>query len=254
MSRDSLPILTYHAIDGFDSPVSTHPGRFAETIARLVEAGFVGIDLTEWIARGRPAVSRGFAVSFDDGLRSILPGLEVLQRLGVPSTVFLVTDHVGRENDWPGQPSWVPRAATLDWSEVAELSRRGVVFGSHSRTHRRLDRAAIETVERELRGSSDAIAARLGTPCRLFAYPYGASTRAVRGRSRLFEAAFGTRHALASSRDDLFDLPRIDACYLRSRRVLDRLVEGRLGPWLAAREAMRSARRAAISFAASGLW
>ncbi len=254
MSRDSLPILTYHALDGADSPVSTHPALFAETLARLVEAGFVGVDLSEWIARGRPAVNRGFAVTFDDGLRSILPGIEVLERLGIPSTVFLVTDHVGRENDWPGQPSWVPRAATLDWSEVAELSRRGVAFGSHSRTHRRLDRAPIESVERELRGSSDAIEARLGKPCRLFAYPYGASTRAVRGRSRLFDAAFGTRQALASSRDDVFNLPRIDAFYLSSRRVLDRLVEGRLGPWLAGREAMRSARRAATSFAASGLW
>jgi peptidoglycan/xylan/chitin deacetylase (PgdA/CDA1 family) len=254
LSRNNLPILTYHAIEGADSPVSTHLGHFAETMARLIEAGFVGIDLTEWIARGRPAVTRGFAVTFDDGLRSILPGIEILQRLGIPATVFLVTDHVGLENDWPGQPSWVPRAATLDWSDVAELSRRGVVFGSHSRTHRRLDRAAIETVERELRGSSDAIETRLGKPCRLFAYPYGASTRAVRGRSRLFDAAFGTRQALASSRDDLFNLPRIDACYLRWPRVLDRLVEGRLGPWLAGREAMRSARRVAVSFAASGLW
>jgi peptidoglycan/xylan/chitin deacetylase (PgdA/CDA1 family) len=254
LNRNGLPILTYHAIDGADSPISTHPALFAETVARLIEAGFVGVDLTEWLARGRPAVTRGFAVTFDDGLRSILPGLEVLHRLGLPATVFLVTDHVGRENDWPGQPSWVPRAATLDWSEVAALSRRGVAFGSHSRSHRQLDRAAIETVERELRGSSDAIETRLGKPCRLFAYPYGASTRAVRGRSRLFDAAFGTRQALACSRDDLFNLPRVDACYLRSPRVVDRLLEGRLGPWLAAREAMRSARRAAASFAASGLW
>jgi peptidoglycan/xylan/chitin deacetylase (PgdA/CDA1 family) len=252
--RNSLPILTYHAIDGVDSPISTHPARFAETIARLVESGFVGVDLAEWVARGRPAVARGFAVAFDDGLRSILPGIEILHQLGIPSTVFVVTDHVGRDNDWPGQPSWVPRSATLDWSELADLSRRGVSIGSHSRTHRRLDRAGIETVERELRGSSDAIASRLGVPCRLFAHPYGVSTRAVRGRCRLFDAAFGTRQALASSRDDAFNLPRVDACYLRSERVLDRLVEGRLGPWLAARQAVRSARRVAASFAASGLW
>jgi peptidoglycan/xylan/chitin deacetylase (PgdA/CDA1 family) len=254
MSRNMLPILTYHAIDESDAPTSTPASWFAETIARLVEAGFVGVDLSEWVARGRPAVERGFAVTFDDGLRSILPAIETLERYGLPSTVFLVTDYVGRDNDWPGQPSWVPRAGTLDWAEVAELSRRGVVFGSHSRTHRRLDRARIETVERELRGSSDAIASRLGRPCRLFAHPYGTWTREVGGRCRLFDAAFGTRLALASTRDDTFNLPRVDAHYLRSPRVLDRLVEGRLGAWLMARQAMRSARRAATSFAASGLW
>ena len=254
MSRDRLPILTYHALDDSGSPISTSPAWFVETMERLVEAGFVGVDLEDWIARGRPPVPRGFAVAFDDGLRSILPGLETLGRLGVPASVFLVTDHVGRDNDWPGQPSWVPRAATLDWSEVADLSRRGFAFGSHTRTHRRLDRAGIETVERELRGSVDAIAARLGRPCRLFAHPYGISTRASRGRCRLFDAAFGTRLAIASARDDAFNLPRIDGFYLRSPRVLDRLVMGRLGPWLAARQAMRSARRAATSFAAFGLW
>ncbi len=254
MSRNSLPILTYHAIDDADSPTSTRTGRFAETIGRLVEAGFVGVDLAEWVARGRPAVARGFAVTFDDGLRSILPAIEILDRFAIPSTVFLVTDHVGRDNDWPGQPWWVPRSATLDWSEVAELARRGVTFGSHSRTHRRLDRAGIETVERELRGSMDAIAIRLGRPCRLFAHPYGASTRAVGGRCRLFDAAFGTRLGLASGRDDAFNLPRVDAYYLRSDRVLDRLVAGRIGPWLAARQAVRTARRAAASFAAFGLW
>jgi peptidoglycan/xylan/chitin deacetylase (PgdA/CDA1 family) len=252
LSRNSLPILTYHAIDAADSPVCTDPALFVETLTRLVDAGFVGVDLTEWLARGRPAVTRGFAVAFDDGLRSILPGIEILQRFGIPATVFLVTDHVGGENDWTGQPSWVPRAAMLDWSEVAELSRRGVAFGSHSRTHVRLDCATIATVERELRGSRDAIEARLGKPCGLFAYPYGTSSEAVRVRSRLFDAAFGTRQALACSQDDPSNLPRVDTYYLRSPRMLDRLVEGRLGPWLMAREAMRSARRVAASFAASG--
>jgi peptidoglycan/xylan/chitin deacetylase (PgdA/CDA1 family) len=254
VSRHGLPILTFHSLASDDTATSMPLTRFAEVVARLVEEGYVGVDLAGWVARGRPAVTRGFAITFDDGLRSILPGMEILQRLGVPATVFLVTDYVGRDNDWPGQPAWVPRSATLDWSEIAELSRRGITFGSHTRTHRRLDRAAIETVERELRGSSDAIAHRLGVPCRLFAHPYGLSTRAVRGRCRLFDAAFGTRLALASTRDDPFNLPRVDAWYLRSDRILDRLIDGRLGPWLMRRQAVRAARRAATSLTAFGFW
>ena len=74
MIRNSLPILTFHSLDSADAPTSTTPSRFADIVARLIEAGFVGVDLAEWIARGRPAVAGGFAITFDDGLRSILPG------------------------------------------------------------------------------------------------------------------------------------------------------------------------------------
>jgi peptidoglycan/xylan/chitin deacetylase (PgdA/CDA1 family) len=248
-----LPILTYHALDDHDAPTSTRLSWFTETIARLVEAGFVGVDLGDWVARGRPPVVRGFAIAFDDGLRSILPGLDVLARRGIPATVFLVTDFVGRDNDWPGQPSWVPREVTLDWSEVADLARRGVAFGAHTRTHPRLDRADEATVDLEVREPRDAIESRLGRPCRLLAYPYGRSTRDVRGRCRLFDAAFGTRPGLTSARDPLHDLRRIDAHDLRSRRAINRLIEGRLSPRLAARGAIRSARRMAADVAGIGL-
>jgi peptidoglycan/xylan/chitin deacetylase (PgdA/CDA1 family) len=245
VSGPGLPILTFHALADDDAPTSFPPSRFAEVVERLVAAGFVGVDLVEWIGRGRPAVDRGFAVTFDDGLRSMLAGLELLGRLGLPATVFPVTDYVGRDNDWPGQPAWVPRESMLGWPEIEDLARRGVAVGAHSRTHPRLDRATIAAVEYEVRGSADAIAARLGTPCRLFSYPYGSATRAVRGCCRSFDAAFGTRPGYASVRDDLLDLPRIDAYYLRSPRVLDRLIAGRLGPWLAARRGLRTARRVA---------
>lgn len=253
MSAGRLSILTYHSLDDSGSPISTSPEWFAETMQRLVEAGFVGVDLEDWIARGRPPVARGFAVTFDDGLRSILPGLETLGRLGVPASVFLVTDHVGRDNDWSGQPSWVTRAATLGWSEISELARRGVTFGSHTRTHQRLDRLTIGAVEDELRGSCEAIEAKLGRRCRLLAYPYGRSAGPVWDRCRRFDAAFGTRLATASARDNPRDLPRVEAYYLRSSRSIDRLIDGGLGPRLAARGAIRTARRVAADLVASGL-
>lgn len=240
-----LPVLTYHAIDDSGSVTSTSPGVFARTIDRLVSAGFVGVDLPGWVAKGRPSVPGGFAVAFDDGLRSILGAVEILRQTKIPATVFLVSRHVGRANDWPGQPRGVPRADLLDWSELADLARRGVTFGAHGATHARLDGLRPGDVSAELCASRDAIESRLNRPCRLFAYPYGRSSRAVRDRaSRHFDAAFGTRLDLAHGGQDRLALPRLDAYYLRSPRVVDRLITGRLGPWMAVRRTLRAVRRA----------
>ncbi len=241
-------VLTYHAIDGSGSPIAVEPGRFADTIGRLVDAGLVAVDLGDWVARGRPHRERGFAVAFDDGLRSVLAGVEALERTGVPATIFVVTRHVGGDNAWPGQPGWVGRRAMLDWSEIDDLARRGFRFGAHTATHPRLDRLRPAEVEAELIGSRDAIEARLNRPCPLLAYPYGVSTQAVRERAgRAFVAAFGTRPAIASGESAAFDLPRVDGCYLGFPGVMERLIAGRLRPWLAVRRGLRAARHVARS-------
>lgn len=243
MSGVGLPILTYHAIDTSGSVISTDPSWFAETLDALVEAGFRAVDLGDWVARGRPEVDRGFALTFDDGLRSILDVADVLARHRVPATVFLVSDRMGGDNDWPGQPGTIPRAPLLSWSDLDALAAAGFRFAAHGRTHRRLDRCDDDTLERELRGSRDAIEQRLGRPCRLLAYPYGLATARVRRVARRhFDAAFGTRLDVATAADDPHQLSRIETYYLRSRRVLGRVVSGRARPWLRGRRVLRAAR------------
>ena len=247
MTPGGLPILTYHAIEDSDSPLATGLARFDQTIRRLIAAGWRGVNLAEWAEAGRPEVSGGFAVAFDDGLRSIGPALDLLASLDVPATIFVVTDRVGLDSSWPGQPDRSRGASLLDWSELAEFAGQGFVIGAHSRTHVRLDRLDDPTLNDEIVGSGDAIEARLGRPCRLFASPYGCTSRAAREviASR-YDAGFGTRMGLASGRDRRESSPRFEAYYLRSDAVLDRLVTGRLGPWLALRRTLRAARGVAM--------
>jgi peptidoglycan/xylan/chitin deacetylase (PgdA/CDA1 family) len=245
MSRGGLPILTYHAIDTTGSVIATDPSWFAETLDALGEAGYHALDLGDWIARGRPDVDRGFAVAFDDGLRSILDVADLLVRHKAPATVFLVTDRMGGDNDWLGQPPAIPRAPLLAWSDLDALASAGFRFAAHGRTHRRLDRCDDAALERELRGSRDAIEQRLGRPCRLLAYPYGRATPRVRRAAiRHFDAAFGTRLDFATAAEDPSHVSRIETHYLRSRRALERLLSGRWGPWLRGRRILRAARRA----------
>jgi peptidoglycan/xylan/chitin deacetylase (PgdA/CDA1 family) len=245
MSRGGLPILTYHAIDATRSVISTEPAHFVATLDALVEAGFHSVDLSDWIARGRPDVARGFALAFDDGLRSILAVAGALVERGLRATIFLVTDRVGRDNDWPGQPRAIPRVPLLGWRDIEALASSGFTFAAHGRTHRRLDRCDEPTLVRELRGSRDAIEQRLGRPCRLLAYPYGLAPPRVRRVARCyFDAALCTRLDVATATQDLFNLARIETYYLRSRRLLDRLLAGRAGGWLRGRRVLRAARSA----------
>lgn len=239
----SLPILLYHALGPARSPLATDPAWFAGSMAALATAGFQAIDLGDWIARGRPEIERGFALTFDDGLGSLPIAAEILARHGFAATAFLVTDRVGADNGWPGQPRSVPRWPLLGWSDLAALSSAGLRFGAHTRTHPRLDRIGDRRLESELRGSRDEIEQRLGVSCPLFAYPYGvAPPRVRREAARHFEAGLGTRLDLADIDDDPFALPRIDACYLRTPRALDRLISGRWRTWLRVRRTLREVR------------
>ena len=95
-------------------------------------------------------------------------------------------------------------------------------------------------------GSRAAIEDKLGKPCRLLAYPDGASSPTVRiAAARVFSAAFGTRFDYADGDQDPFDLARIDAYYLRTPRALDALVNDHSRGWLGWRRALRAVRRRA---------
>ncbi len=241
--RSRLPILTYHSFDNSGGVLATEPARFQDAMAMLCDAGFRSIDLCEWIEAGRPPVERSFAICIDDGLCSILNVLDVLERFALRSTVFLVSGWMGRDNDWPGQPGWVPRMRLLNWSDLAMLKDAGVRFGAHTRTHPDLRRLDSRRIEDEIRGSRDEIEARTGAACRLLAYPYGAvNDRVRRGAARHVTAAFGTRLGYASREDDPHEIARIDAFYLRTDSALRALIEGRLGPRLRVRRAARCVR------------
>ncbi len=243
MKQGTLPILTYHAIDTTGAVTSTEPSRFADTIDTLLDAGFHAVDLARWIEAGRPPVEKGFALAFDDGLRSILNVADRIARLEIPATVFLVADRIGLDNGWPGQPPTVPRERLLDRSEIHRLSHMGVRFGSHGSSHLRFDRLNSQSLEREMLGSRERVEDLTGTACSLLAYPYGLSNRTVRhAAARSYEAAFGTRLDYASSFDNQFNIARIDAYYLKSRPALDRLVAGTWHQRLAVRRTFRAVR------------
>ena len=194
-SPGTLTVLMYHAItaDRLDEPgqMSVSADTFDQQMAELQASGVTVVDLASGVAdlvAGRLQTPAA-AVVFDDGFVGVhAHAAEVLARRRVPATVFVTTS-------WIGQPAMPLSDATLGrpmtWAEVNELSRAGIVIGSHTDTHPVLARVSADQVRQELRRSADVIEEHTGTRPVTFAYPYGAyGTFNGMTRSALGEAEF----------------------------------------------------------------
>jgi peptidoglycan/xylan/chitin deacetylase (PgdA/CDA1 family) len=241
-----LTIVTYHSLDDTDSPISVRPATFARHAAWLAQQKFCALTLSESLERLRAGTlpPKAVALTFDDGfLNTAAVGLPILKAHGLTGTVFLVSAHVGKHNDFAGQSSAAPRLPLMDWAAVRDLRQAGWEIGAHTCSHPDLTRLSVEDAELELRTCRDVIEQRLGEPVRSFAYPYGrqgSREREIAGR--IYAAAVSTTLGVVRSSSHLLALERVDAYYL-SRPDLVRLLGGRLLPaYLQVRQMVRTMR------------
>ena len=166
MASKSIPILTYHSLDESRSVVSTPPSIFKMQMQRLQAAGYRTLslqDVARLIRSGDSFPDKSFVITFDDGYKSTFTeAFPVLERYGYTCTVFLVGGYCGKLNDWPGQPSTIPRLPLLTWSQVKEMHSYGIRLGAHTMTHPDLTRVAVEQAEKEIVQSKVVIEERLG--------------------------------------------------------------------------------------------
>jgi peptidoglycan/xylan/chitin deacetylase (PgdA/CDA1 family) len=242
----SVAILTYHSLDDSGSVLSTPPSVFAEQMRILCESdvsvvplGTIGDSLGSVIPP-KPLV----VITFDDGFRNVYErGLPILQRFGFAATVFVVTDYCGKTNDWPSQPHWVKRQPLLGWTEAREMSRAGIAFGSHTRTHSDLRTLPPHQIEEELVTSKRTIEDVLSRSVDIFAYPYGAYDERVRKISQsLFSLGCSTRLDFVRPESDPLILERLDMYYLCRPMVFRHLFSGGMNLYIRLRRAMQGLR------------
>ncbi|MCA1845020.1 MAG: polysaccharide deacetylase family protein, partial [Actinobacteria bacterium] len=166
-----LVILIYHRVGGH-TPVSVDLPRplFAEQLAALV-ADWLPVTLdraAELVTRpAAPAGRPPLCLTFDDGtadfVEEALPELVAYQ---VPAIVYVATEHVETGQLFPdeGRP--------VSWAGLRDAISTGLVtVGSHTHTHRLLDRVDGPEAADQLDRSIGLINDRLGVACRHFAYP-----------------------------------------------------------------------------------
>ena len=209
-------VLCYHALSpDWPAALSTTPERFEEQLELMLRRGYVATTFERAITD--PPANATFAVTFDDAYRSVVElALPIMERLGVPGTLYVPTDFPGSGKPlaWEGTDRWLGgphehELACLDWSELRGLADSGWELGSHTRSHPHLTRLDDEQLSRELGESRAACEEGLGRPCRTIAYPYGDVDRRVidATRSAGYSAAAALPDRLGAT--DVLDWPRV---------------------------------------------
>jgi peptidoglycan/xylan/chitin deacetylase (PgdA/CDA1 family) len=230
-----IPTLYFHHVnDWLDHYTNCPPeafGRFMEHLASRYTTVTPTMVL-DCLDSGCPLPDRPLLLTFDDAYADNLDfALPMLQRLGCTATIFVISDYVGRTNDWNSnsrKPAW-----HMGFSDLIALARAGFEIGSHTRSHRVLTGLSAQELEDELLCPRETLEDNLGMAINSVAYPYGFHDAAVCHVARKFyRVAFSTvksrctdwsrhRHALRRTyvaRDrSAADLDRVISQYLDSQ-------------------------------------
>lgn len=238
-------ILTYHGVDTTGSPISVTPDAFRAHVAWLASGSLRVVALTELLAL--PDDVDAVALTFDDALASIMTeAAPLLAAHALPATVFVVSRHVGGDNQWngAGDPG-VPIQPVLGWDALGRLRDQGFTIGAHTRHHRHLTHCSHGELADELGGARDDIARALGERPITFAYPYGAvDERVAHAAAGQFAIACTTafQPIRTTTRRDL--VPRLDAWYFKDASGLQRWGTPQFRRSLAVRHSLRRVQRA----------
>src|ERR671931_1395402 len=166
-------LLAFHAVGTWSPSVAIPEPALRAQLALLRRRGYVGLTAAEAERRRQAGTlpPRTVVVTFDDGFRSVLRARPILDEVGFPATVFVVTSFVesGEPLRWPGLEQ---SEDSLGWPELELLREAGWEVGSHTVTHPLLPDLDDADLERELVYSRSTIRKRLGL-CETLAYPYG---------------------------------------------------------------------------------
>lgn len=191
----SLRILTYHRVNDRHpgDRMSVHPLEFRAQMEYLAESGRPILPVAEAVARlrgdGPPLPPGATGLTFDDGYRDNLEfAAPVLERLGFPATVFLVTGRMGAVATIDRYEGCCAYDRALDWPQAKELESRGVELGGHGHTHRELATLNPGELREEIAGCREVFLRNRGRAPRVFCYPRGSESDSV--RKAVAEAGF----------------------------------------------------------------
>jgi peptidoglycan/xylan/chitin deacetylase (PgdA/CDA1 family) len=216
-----VPVLMYHRVgeahNDWESRYAISAAGFAAHMQALARKGYKAVEIDaflDWL-EGGPALPAGaMLVTFDDGFRGVREyALPVMESLGWPFTVFLVSDLIGGQDVWTRASN--PAGVTyplLDAAEIQDMQRRGVSFHSHTRSHVSLPTLDGAPLMDQLAGSRAALAPLLGHDVPCIAYPFGHLDERVEAATRDvgYRAGFSTQAGFNRRDVNRFRIRRID--------------------------------------------
>lgn len=188
-------------------------------------------------------------ISFDDGKRSNLTLVPIIEKYNVPVTVFVATEALHTGNYWwefvrekyghfeqfKRRPYddfikelselkvlYTPSRTAMTVDELQEFAKNDLVtIGSHTVTHPILTSVPDDVLEYELKASKEELEKLLGTTIDVFSYPNGnLRKREVELARNYYKMAFTTQSKYPRLSDDLMLVPRIALTSQHLRNLL----------------------------------
>jgi peptidoglycan/xylan/chitin deacetylase (PgdA/CDA1 family) len=218
-----LAVLAYHSIDESGSYMSTKPEMFRVQMEWLRDHGYRALSMRQWFAHGATEIERTVVLTFDDGLANFADAAwPVLREMSFSATAYVPTAFVGTEAAW--YPEYgLPRLPCMGWDTLRAVRREGADVQSHARSHRDLTRLPPGERAEELRHSKASLEEGLGDSVEHLAYPFGATSPAVRQEAREagYRSAVGLRTGRWRPSTDPFGIPRegLDLIAIRTRKT-----------------------------------
>ena len=180
-------VLAYHSVPAEQRSLFIRQMDLLLRQAKVVHADVEGL----------PEPGKRYAViTFDDGYEDVVDNaLPELEKRGVPSTIFVVTELLGCDRSWEhrGGES-TSRAKLMSRDQLISLQPELVRIGSHTMTHAFLPHLDDGKLHEEISGSRAKLERLLNREVSLFAFPYGAFDEKViagcreAGYTRVFTA------------------------------------------------------------------
>jgi len=211
------PILTYHKL-------GPRPARvrlkglyldallFARQLTELRNAGYTSGSLLNCAG---PALQKKLVITFDDGYVNVLRyGLKPLEETNFVAIQFLVTDLLGKYNQWDVPLGEAPEPM-MDVAQVKDWLAAGHDIGSHTLTHPYLTRLNPQQASEEINASRKKLEDLFGRAVEHFCYPYGDWNEAVRDLviAAGYKTACTTNAGVNTSDVSSFALKRFTARY-----------------------------------------
>ncbi|MFO8140608.1 MAG: polysaccharide deacetylase family protein [Marinobacter sp.] len=182
VAKADLVILQYHHVDD-STPVATSTSRslFEAQLQMIQQLELEVVPLlagTRQALAGELEASNQIAITFDDAYESVYSAAApVLERFGLPYTIFVNTDAIGSRG-------------YMTWDQLRELAEhKSVTIANHSTDHDHMARRTGEPAEpwqtrvnRSLDEAQKVLKQRLGIDEPLFAYPYGEFDEALEAK------------------------------------------------------------------------
>ncbi len=215
----------YHAVESEPRPPKYKhfyvlADEFAGQMRMLKRAGYTPITFAALAAARAgttPLPPKPVLLTFDDGYANLWTNVfPLMEQLGFAYTVFLVSERVGKTNDWVAPDGYDP-TPLLPWSEIAEMQKSKLVsFEAHTATHPKLTTLSPAEARRELAGSKDLLEQKLGAPISVLCYPYGDHNDSVAALAEElgYAQAVTTEFGRARPTDSPLRLPRISVYHV----------------------------------------